>query len=200
MKLSEYAKIRGISYLTAFRHWKKGYIVGEQLSSGTIIVHDQGSRLPIQPSVCYAVLYARVSSSENRTNLDGQLSRLRDYATAKGYTIVKEVKEVGSGLNDKRPLLEKILQKDDWHILIAEHKDRIARFGLSYMVLLLSKQGKKIEIINNVLDDKNDLIEDFVSIITSFTARLYGLRRSRRKTEQIIKDLQMESNSESKCN
>jgi putative resolvase len=48
MKLSEYAKIRGISYLTAFRHWKKGYIVGEQLSSGTIIVHDQGSRLPIQ--------------------------------------------------------------------------------------------------------------------------------------------------------
>jgi putative resolvase len=125
--------------------------------------------------------------------LEGQLTRLRDFATAKGYTILKEVKEVGSGLNDKRPLLEKILQNDEWHILVAEHKDRIARFGLSYMVLLLEKQGKKIEIINNVLEDKADLIQDFVSIITSFTARLYGLRRSKRKTEQIIKDLQIES-------
>jgi predicted site-specific integrase-resolvase len=58
---------------------------------------------------------------------------------------------------------------------------------------LLEKQGKKIEIVNNVLEDKADWIQDFVSIITSFTARLYGLRRSKRKTEQIIKDLQIES-------
>jgi predicted site-specific integrase-resolvase len=118
---------------------------------------------------------------------------LRDFATAKGYTILREVKEVGSGLNDKRPLLENVLQNDDWHILIAEHKDRIARFGLSYIGLLLAKQGKKIEIINTVLDDRADLVQDFVSIITSFTARLYGLRRSKRKTEQIIKELQIES-------
>jgi predicted site-specific integrase-resolvase len=192
MKLSDYAKEKGISYVTAFRHWKKGYITGEQLASGTIIVHDrpqtQETRL-----VSYAILYARVSSSENKSNLEGQLNRLRNYATAKGYTILKEVKEVGSGLNDKRPLLEKIFQNEDWHILVAEHKDRIARFGLNYIVLLLEKQGKKIEIVNNVLEDKADLIQDFVSIITSFTARLYGLRGSKRKTEQIIQDLQIES-------
>jgi len=49
------------------------------------------------------VLYGRVSSSENKSNLESQLERLRNYASAKGYEIVKEVKEVGSGLNDKRP-------------------------------------------------------------------------------------------------
>jgi predicted site-specific integrase-resolvase len=49
------------------------------------------------------VLYGRVSSSENKSNLESQLERLRNYASAKGYEIVKEVKEVGSDLNDKRP-------------------------------------------------------------------------------------------------
>jgi putative resolvase len=122
--------------------------------------------------------------------LETQLDRLRSFANAKGYTIVKEIKEIGSGLNDKRPQLEKILQSDGWNILLAEHKDRVARFGLNYLNVLLKKQHKQIEIINNVLDSRDDLMQDFVSIITSFTARLYGLRRSKRKTEAIIKELE----------
>jgi predicted site-specific integrase-resolvase len=135
------------------------------------------------------VLYGRVSSSENKSNLESQLERLRNYASAKGYEIVKEVKEVGSGLNDKRPQLEKILKSDDWDIILVEHKDRFSRFGTNYILLLLEKLGKKLESINNVIEDKDDLMQDFVSIITSFSARLYGLRRSKRKTEQIIEDL-----------
>lgn len=53
----------------------------------------------------------------------------------------------------------------------------------------MGKQGRIIEIINETDNDKDDLMQDFVSIITSFTARLYGLRRSKRKTEKIIKEL-----------
>ncbi len=194
MKLSEYAKQKSISYLTAYRHWQQGLIKGEQLATGTIVIYEE--RTDQQNNQKLAVLYARVSNAENKTNLDTQLNRLRDYAIAKGYTIIKEVKETGSGLNDKRPLLEKILQADNWNVLVAEHKDRIARFGLNYLSIVLEKQGKKIEIINNVLDSRDDLMLDFVSIITSFTARLYGLRRSKRKTEQIIKELELDTNLE----
>lgn len=190
MKLSVYAKQKGISYLTAFRHWQKGYLKGEQLASGTIIVYDEVAETQKD---ALTVLYARVSSSENKTNLESQLNRLREFANAKGYTIVKEVKEIGSSLNDKRPMLEKVLAADDWNILLAEHKDRVARFGLNYLNVLLKKQGKQIEIINNVLEDKEDLMQDFVSIITSFTARLYGLRRNKRRTEKLIAQLQSES-------
>jgi putative resolvase len=114
---------------------------------------------------------------------------LRDYASAKGYKIEKEIKEIGSGLNDKRIQLESILKKDNWSKIIVEHKYRLARFGLNYLNVLLEKQGKSIEVINEVQEGKEDLMQDFVSIITSFTARLYGLRRSKRKTEQIIKGL-----------
>jgi predicted site-specific integrase-resolvase len=193
MKLSTYAKKKGISYLTALRHWQKGYLQGEQLASGTIIIFEAEK---ISQIVTKVILYARVSSGENKSNLESQLERLRLFAAAKGYEVKKEVKEIGSGLNDKRPLLEKILVSNDWDILVVEHKDRLARFGINYMSVLLEKLGKKIEIINTVQDSKDDLMQDFVSIITSFTARLYGLRRSKRKTEELIKNLASEIKSE----
>jgi predicted site-specific integrase-resolvase len=193
MKLSTYAKKKGISYLTALRHWQKGYLQGEQLASGTIIIFEAEK---ISQIVTKVILYARVSSGENKSNLEAQLERLRLFAAAKGYEVKKEVKEIGSGLNDKRPLLEKILVSNDWDILVVEHKDRLARFGINYMSVLLEKLGKKIEIINTVQDSKDDLMQDFVSIITSFTARLYGLRRSKRKTEELIKNLASEIKSE----
>jgi len=184
MKLSQYAKKYGIHYTTAYRLWKNGHLKGKQLPTGTILLFEEQLKESPQNR---AVLYARVSSSENKSNLETQLSRLRDYASAKGYTIVKEIKEVGSGLNDKRPYLEKVFTVDNWDILIVEHSSRLARFGTNYISLLLKKQGKMLEIINQVTEDTEDLMQDFVAIITSFTARLYGLGRSQRKTETIIK-------------
>lgn len=191
MKLSEYAKRNSISYKTAFNHWKAGLIKGKQLPTGTIVVFDDQEQHINSNSV---ILYARVSSSENKSNLENQLTRLRNYASAKGYIVVKEVKEIGSGLNDKRKQLEDVLKRDDYSKIIVEHKDRLARFGINYIEVLLNKQGKSIEVINKTDNAKDDLMQDFVSIITSFTARLYGLRRSKRKTEKLIQDLKDNKN------
>jgi predicted site-specific integrase-resolvase len=74
-----------------------------------------------------------------------------------------------------------------------EHKDRLTRFGFKYIESLMELQGRKIEVINN-LDDKDDLIQDFVSVITSFCARIYGQRRSKRSTEKLIKELNVKGN------
>ena len=191
MKLSEYAKRNSITYRTAFTHWKKGYLKGKQLPSGTIVIENEDSELKNDNKI-KAILYARVSSSMNKSNLESQMERLKSYAYAKGYIIQKEIKEIGAGLNDNRKGLTGILQKSDWNIIIVEHKDRLVRFGLSYMQLLLERNKQKIEIINETNSDKEDLIQDFVSIITSFTARLYGQRRSKRKTEKIIEELENE--------
>jgi putative resolvase len=187
LKLSDYAKLKGVTYRTAWNWAKSGIIQTEQLPTRTIIVkEEQEVKSDTNQKV---VLYARVSSSENRKNLDTQLERLKSYASAKGYTISKEVKEVGSGLNDKRQKLEKVLLSDDWSIIVVEHKDRFSRFGFNYISLLLKKDNKKIEVINENESEKEDLMSDFVAIITSFTARLYGQRRSRRKTETLIEEL-----------
>ena len=75
-----------------------------------------------------------------------------------------------------------------------EHKDRLTRFGYNYINILFKEQSRTIEIINYQEDQKEDLIQDFVSIITSFCTRIYGLRRSKRKTEQLIQELENDKN------
>jgi len=112
---------------------------------------------------------------------------------AKGYQIVEVVKEVGSGVNDDRKKLKKLLESDSWGTIVVEHKDRLTRFGFNYIELLLNKEGRKIEVVNLAEDEKSDLMQDLVSIIYSFSAKMYGLRRSKRKTEEIIKLLEEDS-------
>lgn len=188
IKLSEYAKLNSLNYRTAWNHYNSGIILGKQLSTGTILIEINEVDINNKKDLIVAT-YARVSSSENKNNLEKQSERLINYANAKGYKTKYNIKEIGSGLNDDRKKLYKLLNDNNIDIIIVEHKDRFSRFGLKYIELLLEKQGRKIEIINNITNDENDLMQDFVSIITSFTARLYGKRRSARKTERIINEL-----------
>ena len=191
MKLSTYAKKLGVSYKTAWRLWKQGNLDAYQLPTGTVIVKDELEN-KIPNKVC---IYARVSSSENKDNLKRQSKQLEEYAIARGYQIYKVVEEIGSGVNDNRKKLTKLLKDKNYNKLIVEHKDRLTRFGFNYIQILFNQIGKEIEVVNEAENDKQDLMQDFISIITSFCAKLYGLRRSKRKTERIVKELKNEKNS-----
>jgi len=191
MKLSTYAKKLGLTYKTVWRLWKEGKLDAYQLPTGTVIVREEiKDKLPNK--IC---IYTRVSSSENKDNLKRQAERLKEYAIARGYQIYKIVEEVGSGVNDNRKKLSQILKDKDYNKLIVEHKNRLTRFGFNYISILFNQLGKEIEVVNETDNSKQDLMQDFISIITSFCARLYGLRRSKRKTEKIIKELKDEKNS-----
>ncbi|WP_414581219.1 IS607 family transposase [Scytonema sp. PCC 10023] len=189
MKLSDYAKTLGISYLTAWRHYKAGKIPypTEQLPTGTVIVDYDPKKM--SGGVVKVAIYARVSSAENKDNLDRQAERLSQYAMAKGYQIAYVIKEVGSGLNDNRKKLEKLFLKDDYDILLVEHKDRLGRFGTHYIDILLKRLGVNLEVVNLADNGRDELMQDLVAIITSFAARLYGQRRAKRKTEKIVEAL-----------
>ena len=182
MKLSDYAKQKGISYRTAHRMWKRGELRGHQLPTGTIIIENDVKNNGV-------VIYARVSSSENKSNLDSQASRLILYCEAKGYQIISVIKEVGSGVNDNRKKLIQLLNRDDYHLIVVENKDRLTRIGFNYLKVLLNKQGKDIEVVNLASSEDEDIMQDFTSIITSFCTRIYGLRKRKKKTECIIKCL-----------
>lgn len=138
-------------------------------------------------------IYVRESSSENKAALQSQLDGMTQYATAKGYQIVRIVSEVASGLNDHRPKLEGLLRADDFDILLVEHKERLTRFGFHWFEVL---SPFKIEVVNLADNATNDLMEDLVAIITSFAARLYGQRRGRKKTEAAIKAIQDSTNDQ----
>ncbi|MBQ3585290.1 MAG: IS607 family transposase, partial [Synergistaceae bacterium] len=80
----------------------------------------------------------------------------------------------------------KIFQDRKATKIVVEHKDRLTRFGYHYIELLYPECEI---IVVDPCEDKQDLFEDFISLVTSFCARIYGRRRSRRKTEQIIEAL-----------
>lgn len=194
IKISEYAKRMSLHIRTAYRYFHSGKIEGFQdKETKTIFIKNPfvKNNYESKETRNRAVLYARISSGENKVNLEKQMERLKNYASTKGYKIVNEVKETGSGLNDKRKKLNSILEsKENYDFIVVEHKDRLTRFGFNCIEMLMKSQGKKIEVINEASSNKEDLIQDFISIITSFCAKIYGQRRCKRKTEEIIKELQ----------
>lgn len=191
MKLRIFAQQAGVRYETAWRWFKAGKIKGRQLESGTIIVTEELEQRP--PPERIVVVYARVSANENRPNLDTQADRLSAYCAAKGWKINRVVKEVGSGINDGRKKLLALLADPTVTIIVVEHKDRLTRFGFKYIETLLAMQGRSIEVVNITQNPIEDLVADMVSILYSFSARLYGQRRAKRKTEQIVKELELQA-------
>ena len=180
MRLSQYAKQMGVSYKTAFRWWKAGKLDAYQLDTGTVIVRE---KVPPQ-SPTHVALYARVSSADQKEDLERQMQRLKDYAAAKGYQGSRTVSELASGLNDSRPKFLKLLTDASIGTIVVEHRDRATRFGLTYIEQLMQMQGRRLEVIFPS-DTDNDLVDDFMAIITSMASRIYGRRASKRRAEKI---------------
>ena len=185
MKLSTFAKENDLTYRTVWNWCQKGKINFEQSKSGTyfVLIDD------VSTKENKTAVYCRVSSSENKANLESQKQRCLDFCAAKGWTVKKTICEIGSGINDNREKLTALLTDDEITTIVVEHKDRLARFGTKFIEAILKKQGKNIFVINDADDNKEDLVQDFISIITSFCARIYGQRRCKRKTEKIIAEL-----------
>jgi putative resolvase len=181
MKLSTYAKQTGVSYKTAWRWYKAGTLDAYKTKTGTVIVRDKAEVKPITGRIA---LYARVSSIGQKEDVDRQMQRLKDYAAAKGYQVSKEVVEIASGLNDKRPKLEKLLADSSIGTIVVENRERLTRFGAYYIETLLEAQGRHLEMIFQS-DTSDELVDDFVSVITSMAARIYGRSQSKRRAEKI---------------
>jgi predicted site-specific integrase-resolvase len=182
VKLSEYAKDNNIGYRAAWNRFKSGKITGAHKDEfGSITITKKDTRKD------KTAVYARVSSSENKSNLKSQSERVQHFCEAKGWVVDKVVEECGSGLNDTRRLLLTLLRDKTITRVVVEHKDRLTRLGFNYLKELAHFE---IVVINEVAEDEKDLMQDFVSLVTSFTARLYGRRRTKRATEKLIKEFE----------
>lgn len=192
IKLSKAAKQLGITKTTLYNWRRQGRISFVRTGNGmNFLTADEFNKLMCLPVIDNnkVVIYCRVSSSMNKDNLRSQKMRLVQYANARGYNVIKIIEEIGSGLNDGRPKLLSILGNNDYKRLIVEHKDRLCRHGFNYIETLFKQMGKEIEVVNVADTDREDLVQDFISIITSYCARIYGQRRNKRRTEELIREL-----------
>lgn len=185
MKLSDWAKRQGISYRTAWRWFKSGKlpVVAEQTKTGTILIKDE------MPQLNAVAIYARVSSADQKNDLDRQIARLVLFANAKGWFVVQTITEIGSGLNGHRPGLMKLLTNSNIKIILVEHRDRLMRFGSEYVESALAAQGRRL-IVADAAELKDDLVQDMIEVLTSFCARLYGRRSAKNKAKKALETIQ----------
>lgn len=187
MKLSDWAKQQGIAYITAWRWFNRGKlpIPAYKTPSGMILVEPKRR---VDPESVETWVYCRVSSYDKKADLGRQAERCVAYCAVNGWSVTKVVKEIASGMNDHRPKLNKLLNKQP-NRLVVEHKDRLTRFGFGYFENLLPKLGCELVVMNRDTEERDDLLKDLVAIITSFCCRLYGLRRGQRKAKQLKKEI-----------
>jgi putative resolvase len=183
--LVDWARRQGISYKTAWR-WVKDDampVPWQQTSSGSILVEA-----PIEEKPSAVALYARVSSHDQRPDLDRQLARLSGFAAASGLHVVASVAEVGPGLNGKRRKLLRLLSDAKVGAIVVEHRDRFARFGSEYLEAALAASGRQL-IVVDPRERHDDLVQDMIAVLTSFCARLYGRRGARNRAVSIERAL-----------
>jgi putative resolvase len=191
VKLVEWARRQGISYKTAWR-WVKDDampVPWRQLPSGTILVDA-----PVDEQPSTVALYARVSSHDQRNDLDRQLALLSQYAAERDLHVVESVAEVGAGLNGKRRKLLRLLSDATIGAVVVEHRDRFARFGSEYLEAALAASGRRLIVVDGS-EMNDDLVQDMIAVLTSFCARLYGRRSARNRAISIERALAREPHS-----
>lgn len=120
-------------------------------------------------------LYARVSSHDQKADLERQMARLRAWAETTGRPITVSVSEVGSGMNGSRPKIRRLLSDPTVHTIVVEHRERFGRMNVELVEAALNASGRRLVVIDDVeIDD--DLVRDMTEVLTSFCARLYGRR------------------------
>lgn len=190
-------KLLGVSTRTIQRWDKQGLIKTVRTPKGRrrIPLSEVKRILKQRTNDRRAVIYARVSSQKQDKdgNLERQIERLLGWAKENGYEVVRVFKDVASGINDKRKNFWKMMEfiKEN-HIpfVIVEFHDRLTRFGLRYVEVLLKEYDARLIAVESKMskDRRHELVEDLITIITSFTARIYGVRsRKFKKIKELLK-------------
>jgi len=133
-----------------------------------------------------AVIYARISSSDQKKDLERQIQYLTQYCTAKGYRVVDVLSDIASGLKTNRRGLQKLFNyivNKEVDVVVVTYKDRLTRFGFEYLEYFFKQYGVRIEVVygEEPKDAYQELVEDLLAIVTSFAGKLYGMRSHRKK-------------------
>lgn len=190
LAIGEAAKVLGVS-ITTLRRWEKE---GKLIPEPTTSKHRRYDLAKLKPETFHqedtrkTVAYARVSSHDQKADLERQKQVLELYCAKQGWTF-EVVSDLGSGMNYQKKGLKRLLNAiidDKVGRLVLTHKDRLLRFGAELVFSICEIKSVQVIILNQGEDTtfEEDLAKDVLEIITVFSARLYGSRS--RKNQKII--------------
>jgi excisionase family DNA binding protein len=190
LRPKEVCRRLGISYSTLSRWVREGRIRAIRTAGGVFRIPESEVRriaegLPIS-KVVRAVIYARVSSSDQKSDLERQVEYLTQYCSSKGYRVTDVLSDIASGLKTDRKGLLKLFNyviNRQVDVIVVTYRDRLTRFGFEYLEHFFKQFGVRIEVMFDE-EPKNayqELVEDLIEIITSFAEKLYGMRSHKKK-------------------
>lgn len=190
MLVKEWAAREGLHPQTVWKWCREGTmpVPVEHTPTGMWLIHDPKyeARQAQAPAGGRTVCYARVSSPDQKNDLQRQADRLKAFALNMGVEQPEVVAEVGSGMNDKRRKLNRLLADPGVGMIIVEHRDRLARMNAGLIESALKAQGRRLIVVDDKeLDD--DLVRDMTEVLTSLCARLYGRRAAGDKAKAALK-------------
>jgi predicted site-specific integrase-resolvase len=187
----EFAKLIGKTVTTLQRWDRAGILPAHRAPTGRrYYTHDQylEYRGLKAKGAGATIVYARVSSASQRPDLQNQLAALKDFCQRQAFQVDEWIEEVGSGLNYQRKQFNRIMEEIELgrvQRLIIAHKDRLVRFGFEWFAAFCQRHGTDLVIVNgDTLSPEQELVQDLLSIVHVFSARLYGLR----SYKKVIRD------------
>jgi predicted site-specific integrase-resolvase len=183
MNLKEWAASQGIAYITARRQYAAGTLPVPTYRLGRLIMVGEPLATAVQDG--QVVVYAGVSSADQKPDLDRQVARVTTWATGQHLAVSRVVTEVGSALNGHRKKFLALLRDPAVSTIVVEHRDRFARFGAEYVEAALAAQGRRLLVVDPAeIDD--DLVRDVTEILASLCARLYGKRAAANRASRAV--------------
>lgn len=186
VNLTEWARLQGVHPQTAYRWFREGTlpVPAVRVNSRSVLVAPGAVTAPAGAGGLG--LYARVSSQDQKADLDRQVSRLAGWAAQTGQRVVRVETETGSGINGARPKIRRMLADPDVTTVVVEHRDRLGRVNTELVEAVLSAHGRRLVVLDaGEVDD--DLVRDVTEVLTSFCARLYGRRSARNRAEKALR-------------
>jgi predicted site-specific integrase-resolvase len=181
--VSEFARRIGRSASTVRRWDREGLLTTKRLPSGHRFFDEDDVRavLGVAAEKRLTVVYCRVSSHGQKDDLQSQIEAMEMYCRAAGVAVDEWIKEVGGGMNFKRKqfldLVDRIAAGEIGRLIVA-HQDRLMRFGFDLLDHIAKRNGCVIEVINQEsLSPQEEMTEDLLSIVHTFSCRLYGMRK-----------------------
>ena len=191
MRIREWAEREGFHPQTVWKWCREGTmpVPFERTATGAVIVHDpKYENATPATAVGRTVCYARVSSNDQKNDLQRQADRLKAFAFNMGVDAPEVVTEVGSGMNDKRRKLNKLLADPTVTTIIVEHRDRLACMDVGLVESALKAQGRRIIVVDDTERD-DDLLQDMTEVLTFFCARLYDRKSAKHRVQQALEAL-----------
>jgi len=183
MNLAVWAERNGVARVTAYRWFHAGLLlVPAQRVGRLILVNDAVAETARHGRTA---VYARVSSADQKADLDRQVARVTAWATAEQISVGKVVTEVGSALNGHRRKFLALLRDPTVSRIVVEHRGRFCRFGSEYVEAALAAQGRELVVVDSAEVD-DDLVRDMTEILTGMCARLYGKRAAANRAQRAL--------------